>query len=154
MEQTIYALLPLHRSHKLICCGRLDKDSEGLVILTNSGELAAKLSHPSGGLKKYYRVSLSVPLNEQHRKKMLAGVTCDGEVLRAQGIEFSEKSHRRPHITLEEGRKRHIRRMMEAFGYEIQRLERYRIGQFSMGTIRPGRHMELTDEHLRKLQCN
>jgi 23S rRNA pseudouridine2605 synthase len=148
---TIYSLLPLYRDHKLICCGRLDKESEGLVLLTNDGNLAAQLSHPSSGISKHYNVEINVPLREVHRRAMLRGIDADGEALRISELEYLTDGHRRLHIVLHEGRKRHIRRMLEHFNYEVKRLERYQIGQFRLDKIPIGHYQLFHENHLKKL---
>jgi 23S rRNA pseudouridine2605 synthase len=148
---TIYSLLPGYAEVKLICCGRLDKDSEGLVLMTNDGDLAAKLLHPSSGIAKHYRVEISTPLQEPHRQAMLGGVESDGDVLRAMFVKCEAGGRRRLHIVLHEGRKRHIRRMLECFGYQVGRLIRFRIGHFNLDKIPVGRYLRLDENHLKKL---
>jgi 23S rRNA pseudouridine2605 synthase len=148
---TIYSLLPDYNDVKLICCGRLDKDSEGLVLLTNDGALAAKLLHPSSGIAKHYRVEIHMPLEECHRRALLKGVESEGDTLRAARVECETGGHRRLHIVLHEGRKRHIRRMLEHFGYRVGRLIRFRIGHFELDKIPVGRYCRLDESHLKKL---
>jgi 23S rRNA pseudouridine2605 synthase len=148
---TIYSLLPDYDDVKLVCCGRLDKDSEGLVLLTNDGALAAKLLHPSSGVAKHYRVEIHTPLEESHRKALLDGVESEGDTLRAARVECETGGRRRLHIVLHEGRKRHIRRMLECFGYRIGRLIRFRIGHFELGKTPIGRYQRLDESHLKKL---
>ena len=79
-SENIYALLPMYKDKKLVCCGRLDVGSEGLVILTDDGDLAAKLMHPSKSVEKFYNVRIDKPLEDAHRKKLIEGIV-DGEEL-------------------------------------------------------------------------
>ncbi|MDR1457131.1 MAG: rRNA pseudouridine synthase [Puniceicoccales bacterium] len=148
---TIYSLLPAYGEVKLICCGRLDKDSEGLVLLTNDGDLAAKLLHPSSCIAKHYMVEIHIPLQECHRKALLNGVESSGDTLRAAHVAYITDGRRRLHIILHEGRKRHIRRMLECFGYRIGRLVRFRIGLFDLDKIPLGHYRRLDESHLKKL---
>jgi 23S rRNA pseudouridine2605 synthase len=129
----------------------LDKDSEGLVLLTNDGALAAKLLHPSSGIAKHYRVEIHMPLDEGHRRALLDGIESEGDTLRAAHVECETGGRRRLHVVLREGRKRHIRRMLEYFGYRVDRLIRFRIGHFALDKIPVGRYRRLDESHLKKL---
>jgi 23S rRNA pseudouridine2605 synthase len=149
--RTIYALLPLHRHHRLICCGRLDKDSEGLLILTNDGQLANLLMHPSHGVRKFYRVAVDHPFTEEHRSQCLRGVREGGELLRLTAIKPMAPDRRLLDVCPAGGRKRHIRRMLSALGYRVLALQRYRIGNYPLGDLRPGHHRALSAGDLRKL---
>lgn len=148
---TIYSLLPGYGDVKLICCGRLDKDSEGLVLLTNDGDLAAKLLHPSSGIAKHYLVEISAPFQESHRRTLLNGVESEGDILRAAFVGCETGGRRRLHIVLHEGRKRHIRRMLERLAYRVGRLVRFRIGHFELDKIPVGHYRKLDESHLKKL---
>ncbi|MDR0679100.1 MAG: rRNA pseudouridine synthase [Puniceicoccales bacterium] len=152
--KTIYALLPLHRQRKLICCGRLDKNSEGLVLLTDDGSLAAALLHPSRGIEKFYHVTIDKPLEENHQRVLRAGVEEGGERLTLHSLRVLAKCQRQITIVLHAGRKRHIRRMLGALGYEVRQLIRYRIGSFGLGTLPPGRHRRLTEAQVAALLQN
>jgi 23S rRNA pseudouridine2605 synthase len=135
----------------LICCGRLDKDSEGLVILTNDGRIANWLMHPSHGIHKFYRVAIDLPLREEHRKQCLQGVMEDKELLRLTSLRPMAPDRRLLDVCPEGGRKRHIRRMFSALGYRVLALQRYRIGNYPMGDLRPGHHRELSANDLGKI---
>ncbi|MDR2576890.1 MAG: pseudouridine synthase [Puniceicoccales bacterium] len=154
-EETIYALLAPYKNHKLICCGRLDKDSEGLVVLTDDGNLASQLMHPTHGILKHYHVTIDKPLRERHRLALLDGICDDGENLTLKSIRSVEGSSRKVDITLSCGKKRHIRRMLSAFDYTVKSLERYQIGGLTLDGIRRGRYFILQEKHMRKLfpQC-
>lgn len=151
---TIYALLPLHKQRKLICCGRLDKDSEGLVLLTDDGSLAFTLSHPSAGIEKLYRVTIDKPLEEKHKKTLSAGIGDGGEWLTLHSLRVLPGGGRRLAIVLHAGKKRHIRRMLAALGYEVRQLIRYRIGSFELGTLPAGRYRRLTEAQVAALRKN
>ncbi|MDR2667555.1 MAG: rRNA pseudouridine synthase [Puniceicoccales bacterium] len=151
-SENIYALLPMYRQMKLICCGRLDKESEGLVIVTDSGAIAAKLMHPSKMVEKFYAVTLDKPLAPKHRKQLEGGIVDGGELLKIHAMKVLSGC-RRLIIVLHCGKNRHIRRMMESVGYEVKKLIRYRIGNFSLGDIQPGKHRKLNEILIEQLCC-
>lgn len=149
-SKTIYGLLPLkYQKLKLHCAGRLDKDSEGLVILTTDGELANKIMHPSFDIVKKYHVKLSKPLEPKLIPVILKGVKNDGEVLHAQKVvPLNGASSTEVEVHLTQGRKREIRRIFEHFGYFVNRLKRFQIGQFVLIRIPRGRIKELSQSEI------
>ncbi|MDR3117192.1 MAG: hypothetical protein LBT98_01290 [Puniceicoccales bacterium] len=148
--QTIYSLLPLHGQHRLFCCGRLDRDSEGLLILTNDGQLANRLSHPSNGVAKFYRVAIDLPLGRAQQRACLRGVRDGEDWLRMDGVEALTGDRRILDVRLGGGKKRHIRRLLGALGYRVLALQRYRVGNFFLN-LRPGRHRKLGEREIRLL---
>lgn len=141
--QTVFDLLPEpFSSMKLFCCGRLDKNSQGLLILTNDGDLANKITHPSSGIVKRYRVLLNREVDTKIIPILLRGVMCDGEKLRASKIIPDTSPHdeasRRVEVWLNQGRKREIRRMFESLGYYVKELKRFQIGGLVLKKIPEG----------------
>lgn len=141
--QTVFDLLPEpFASMKLFCCGRLDKNSQGLLLLTNDGDLANKITHPSSGVVKRYHVLLNRDLDAKIIPVLLRGVLCDGEKLKASKIipdsSNLSDSPRRVEVWLNQGRKREIRRMFEAMGYFVKELKRYQIGGLVLKRIPEG----------------
>lgn len=141
--QTVFDLLPEPFSEmKLFCCGRLDKNSQGLLILTNDGDLANKITHPSSGVVKKYHVLLNRDFDAKLIPVLLRGVSVDGEKLRASKIipdsSNISDSPRRVEVWLSQGRKREIRRMFEAVGYFVKELKRFQIGGFVLKRIPEG----------------
>lgn len=149
--ETVFDLLPLYRQYKLFCCGRLDKDSEGLLILTNDGNLAQRLSHPSRGVTKYYHVILDKPFQSSYIAILKSGIEDEGDLLRVKEITFPSKDRHWIEVQLEEGKKRHIRRQMAALGYRVERLIRVKIGDFALENLKPGKYLELKEKHIAKL---
>jgi 23S rRNA pseudouridine2605 synthase len=145
--RTVFDLLPpAYAEMRLFCAGRLDKDSEGMLILTSEGNLAQRLMHPSQNVIKRYRVLLSKPFDPEHIKVLLNGVEVEGERLSAEKIIVLKKTMnpgRDLEVHLVHGRKREIRRMMEHLGYFVDRLLRFQIGNLHLHGIGPG--------HVRKL---
>lgn len=149
-SKTIYDLLPKkYLKQKLHCAGRLDKDSEGLVILTSDGELANRIMHPSFDIVKKYHVTLSKGLEPKLIPVILKGVKSEGETLFAQkvvplnGIGGTEVE-----VHLTQGRKREIRRIFEYFKIFVNKLKRIQIGGYTLKTIPRGRVKELTEKEI------
>ena len=141
--QTVFDLLPNDLQKKrLFCAGRLDKDSEGLLILTNDGDLANQLTHPSTNIVKRYRVTLSRDLNHKDIPKMLEGIEFEGEFLKADKIipapGEKEGNKRRLEVHLSHGKKREIRRLFEAHRYFVKKLVRFQIGNLQLRNIKKG----------------
>ncbi len=154
--KTVFDLLPEPFSEmKLFCCGRLDKNSKGLLILTNDGDLANKITHPSSDITKRYHVMLNRPLDEKIIPVLLRGVKHEGETLRAERIipdaSGSENAARRAEVWLKQGRKREIRRMFEVMGYFVKELKRVQIGGFVLKRIPEGAIKILGKKDIQKL---
>ncbi|WOO41652.1 pseudouridine synthase [Rubellicoccus peritrichatus] len=153
--KTVFTLLPSeYLKYRLFCAGRLDKESEGLVIITNDGALANAITHPSGGVIKRYRVLLNKPLETKHIEKLLNGVTREGERLYAEKIipaSHGPDKEMRCEVHLQQGRKREIRRLFEAFGYHVKRLNRFQMGQLVLKKLAPGMARPLKPEELESL---
>jgi len=134
-RQTIFDLLPAHFS-RLFHVGRLDKDSEGLILLTNDGDLAQKLTHPGHEVEKEYEVLLDKPFNAADTPKFLRGFHIEGG--RAKVERLQVVAPRFVKVVLRQGIKRQIRLMFYKFDYEVKRLLRMRIGGMEMGPLKPG----------------
>lgn len=134
-RDTIYSLLPqaLHALHHV---GRLDMDSEGLLILTNDGDLSQQLMHPSKSVEKEYLVTSNQAFENVHLDQFLEGVYTDEGKLKAKAIE--RLSPRRLKVVLDHGAKRQIRVMFETLGYQVTKLLRVRIGELWLGDLEPG----------------
>ncbi len=150
---TVVDLVP-HRA-RLYPVGRLDLDSEGLVLLTNDGALALRLAHPRYEHEKEYRVLVAGQPDEEALDRLRRGIGLEGGRTRpAQvGVEGRGGGGTWLRIVLREGRKRQIRRMLEAVGYEVLRLIRVRMGPLQLGRLKPGEHRELTPAELRAIRA-
>ena len=121
---------------RLYPVGRLDADSTGLILLTNEGELANRLTHPRYGVPKTYRVRLMRPASDADLDRLRQGITLeDGPTAPAEVARCGE---REIEVTIREGRKRQVRRMGEALGNEVEALKRIRIGSLELGDLREG----------------
>lgn len=141
--RTVFDLLPLDLQKKrLFCAGRLDKDSEGLLVLTNDGELAHRLTHPSTEIVKRYRVVLNRDFNREDIPKLLEGVEDEGDFLKAEKVipapAVGEGHLRRLEVHLHHGKKREVRRLFEANRYFVKKLVRTRIGGCVLKNIPKG----------------
>jgi len=129
--------------------GRLDKDSEGLMILTNDGRLTAPLLDSSNDIQKVYEVEVDKPINGPLIKNLASGVKIEGYKTKPSSAE--KKSSHRLLLTLTEGKKHQIRRMCAALGYQVQSLKRIRIANIELGTIKPNQYRKLNKEELDEL---
>jgi 23S rRNA pseudouridine2605 synthase len=121
---------------RLYPVGRLDADSTGLILLTNDGELANRLTHPRYGVPKTYLVDLDLPPSEADLDRLREGVRLEDGVTAPAEVE--RLGERQLEITIGEGRKRQVRRMAEAIGRQIEELTRIRIGPLELGDLRRG----------------
>lgn len=137
---------------RLYTIGRLDYDSEGLILLTNDGALAQAFAHPRHHVEKEYRAWLDRPAAREEIEAMLAGVEDNGEILRALDV-VPERAGARPalRLVLGEGRNRHIRRLLEALGLHVRRLRRIRIGALTEADLRGQPLRELSSAELARL---
>ncbi len=134
--------------------GRLDRNSEGLLLFTNDGELANSIMHPSRHIAKTYRVTVRPDISDGQLVQLSGGVEIDGRMTLPANVVVKEKQQGRVVllITIKEGRNRQIRKMCEAVGLEVARLRRISIGPVRLGMLKPGTWRELTAEELRALR--
>lgn len=142
-EKTVYDLVP--QSRDLVIAGRLDKDSEGLVLLTNDGELTNKLTHPRYGHAKEYLVTTVRPIAPTGLDQLRRGVQLQEGKARVDAMTEITPAHYR--VILHQGWKRQIRRMLRQVGADVKRLTRVRMQQVALGNLKPGeyRTVELQD---------
>ena len=142
---------------RLYPVGRLDKDSEGLLLMTNDGAFAQAVTHPSGGISKLYRVTVQPRADESQILKMSSGVVLDDGTKTmpcAINVVTDEPGRTVMEMTLKEGKNREIRRMCEAVGLEVARLKRIQIGGVKMGMLKQGDWRDLTEIEVKKLLSN
>ena len=157
-DQTVFDLLPPHwQKERLFCAGRLDRDSEGMLILTNDGELSNRLTHPTHDIIKKYHVRIHRDFEEKDVNKLLQGVVHDGEFLKAEKVipaTMGEDRKRLLEIHLNHGKKREIRRLLEALGYFVKKLKRIQIGSLVMKGLPAGAVRKLDNKDIRLLLKN
>ncbi len=133
--------------------GRLDRDSEGLLILTNDGELASRVMHPRYGVEKEYLVEVEGEPTERTARALERGVELEDGTARAVSARLVGRRPGRGalRVVMVEGRKREVRRMLEALGFPVRRLVRVRVGPVRLGRLRPGEVRPLGPEEVRAL---
>ena len=138
---------------RVFTIGRLDTDSEGLILLTNDGEFSNRLMHPRYEVTKTYELWLREPLDATQQQAWLKGIASGGDTLKVLGIRAFEsgKAGHGYRLTLGEGKNRHIRRMAEAQGATVLRLVRVAIGGLVLGRLKRGQWRALSDDEVRAL---
>ncbi len=151
-RRTVLDLVPI-KEH-LYPVGRLDADSEGLVLLTNDGELAQKLSHPRYEHPKVYEVTLAGTVPDEVLDIWRRGVVLDDGPTRPVQIKVlsRDKDSTRIQVTMREGRKRQIRRIATTLGQRVRRLVRMQLDTLKLGTLQPGEWRYLTEDEIQALQ--
>ena len=136
--------------------GRLDKDSEGLIIMTNDGDFANHLTHPSKHVPKTYRVTVRPGVTEEQLIKFNEGIEIDGRMTAPADAHIIDKSENRVvlEVIIYEGRNRQIRKMCEALGLEVSRLKRTHIGSIKLGMLPQGKWRELTEDEVHRLKVS
>lgn len=148
---TVMDLVP--PSPRVYPVGRLDQDTEGLLLLTNDGELANRLAHPRYEVEKTYVAQVRGRLRRRTVRELVDGVELDDGPARARSVrELGSAADRSlVEIVLTEGRKREVRRMLSAVGVPVERLARVKLGPLPLGDIAPGKHRPLTSAEVRDL---
>jgi 23S rRNA pseudouridine2605 synthase len=133
--------------------GRLDKASEGLLLFTNDSVWAARITDPDSHMEKTYHVQVDCLIDEGLAARIQAGLRVEGELLAAKRVGVLRHGTRNSwlEIVLDEGKNRHIRRLLEALGVSVQRLVRVAIGQLPLGNLAKGDFRRLTAEEVRQL---
>jgi len=145
-SRTIYDLLP-QELHHLKPVGRLDKDSSGLLLMTNDGDLAHELTHPSRQKTKVYEVELSKQLQPLHRQMISDhGVTLDDGLSRLELERQQDGDDRRWNVRMHEGRNRQIRRTFASLGYTVVKLHRTNFGPYQLQDIPSGNYISLNPD--------
>jgi 23S rRNA pseudouridine2605 synthase len=144
-RRTVYDLLPKDLKNTVWPVGRLDFNTEGLLLLTNDGELTQQLTHPSKEHEKEYEVKLDKEVSEGRLDKIKTGMIIDGEKtapakLRVEGTTV--------YITIHEGKNRQVRKMFGSFGYTVRNLKRIRIGKLKLADLPSGRFITLTKSQI------
>ena len=148
-SDTIYDLLPANFS-RLFNVGRLDAQSEGLLLLTSDGDLAQQLTHPRFKIEKEYEVTLDRLWDPTRAEKLRRGIFLEGK--RAQLTRVQQIGPTRLRVTMQQGLNRQIRRMFYDLGYEVKRLVRTRLGELRLGDLPRGQWRALTTTELARLK--
>ena len=133
--------------------GRLDRESEGLIFLSNDGQFSLRLTHPRYGTRKIYRVAVEGRVEQAMLDKIRAGVEHDGEMLKAEKVRLisANNSHSVVELELAEGKNREVRRLFESQGLFTSRLQRIQIGPIKLGELPVGKWRALTEPEIKSL---
>ena len=134
--------------------GRLDWDTEGLLLMTNDGDFSNEITNPKSDIPKTYHVKLDRLINDEKLVKLKKGVTIIGGKVRAAHVKKIKKGSSKKdwvEITITEGKNRQVRRMFEKIGYDVEKLKRVSIGELKLGALKPGEYRPLTQKDLEKL---
>jgi 23S rRNA pseudouridine2605 synthase len=144
------------RKQRLFHVGRLDADTEGLLLLTNDGELAHRLAHPSYEVRKTYLAEVDAPVPRDAGRRLRAGVELDDGLARADSFRLLSTAAGRAMVELvvHEGRKHIVRRMLAEVGVHVRRLVRTRVGPVALGELRPGVLRPLTSKEVGQLYAD
>jgi len=130
--------------------GRLDKDSEGLMILSNDGRITGPLCDPEANHEKEYEVNVDKTVNPMFSKLMSSGVEIEGYTTKPTTVNLSPKNNRRFTLILTEGKKHQIRRMCAALGYQVQSLKRNRISNIKLENLKPNQYRKINGDELKQ----
>lgn len=149
-KKTVYDLLPKDLINIVHPVGRLDQDTEGLLILTNDGQLTLQLTHPSLKHEKEYEVLCKGNIKNQVVEKLKKGIILDGKKTAPAKIRIIEKNENESKlsVTLHEGRKRQIRRMFSQVAYPVLKLKRIRISHLNLGRIKEGHYKVVSKKEI------
>jgi 23S rRNA pseudouridine2605 synthase len=149
---TIYDLLPREWRH-LHSVGRLDYNSEGLIFLTNDGELSLRLTHPRYGIHKKYLATVEGKVDGEMLRRFTQGIWYQGERFKAEKARVISASHAHTVVELDlaEGKYREVRRLFESEARTVERLQRIQIGKIKLGELRPGKWRTLTETEIKSL---
>ena len=146
---TVLDLIGKEISERIYPVGRLDRNTSGLLVLTNDGELAEKLSHPKYNVQKVYQVRLNQNLSPDHLDKIRNGLQLEDGFIKPDGVNFvSGKDHSNVGIELHSGKNRIVRRIFEHLGYEVLALDRLYYAGLSKKDLPRGRYRELTKKEI------
>lgn len=151
-RSTVLDLLPPEWAH-LVSVGRLDRESEGLLFLTNDGDFALRLTHPRYGVRKIYRAIVEGKVAPPMLRKFLEGIEDAGETLKAEKARLisANNSHSVVELELAEGRNREVRRLFASQELNVTRLQRTQIGRIKLGELPVGKWRALTEPEIKSL---
>jgi len=144
-RRTVLELVKTATSERIFPVGRLDRNTTGLLLLTNDGDLTKKLTHPSHEVKKLYHVNLDKDVTDEHMQQLRDGIELEDGIAKADKVKYvANKGANEIGIELHSGRNRIVRRMFEALGYEVVHLDRVMMGSLTKKNVPRGKWRHLT----------
>ncbi len=150
-RKTVMQLLP--DDMRVFPVGRLDKNTQGVLLFTNDGALAFQLLHPRFVINKVYEAKIDKPISTEHLRQLQSGVQLEDGMTHPCQVRILQRDRTRLELTLHEGRKRQVRRMLQALGYEVVSLIRTQFASIRVGELRPGKWRYLTEQEVRALKA-
>lgn len=151
-RKIVMDLIAEEMKNKIVPVGRLDRDTTGVLLLTNDGELTHRLTHPSYEIPRSYHVSLNEPITKQKINKILSGVELEDGIAKVTSLEYlSDKKHELI-LTLQEGKNREIRRLFESIGYEVEKLDRINFAGITSEGLQRGEYRMLSKKEISYLK--
>jgi len=151
-RKTVMDLIKTATKHRIYPVGRLDRMTTGLLLFTNDGDLAKKLSHPSGEVKKLYEVTLDKPITDEDYLKVEAGIELEDGIAKPDEMAIVSKDHRSLGVQTHIGKNRIVRRIFEAIGYEVVKLDRVMYAGLTKKDIPRGKWRVLSEKEIIKLK--
>lgn len=152
-RKTVLDLIKRATTERVFPVGRLDRNTSGVLLLTNDGELAQQLTHPSHEIKKIYAVTLDKPLEKEHFDQILKGVTLEDGPANVDVLAYSDvRDKTQVGVEIHSGRNRIVRRIFEAVGYDVRKLDRVMFAGLTKKNIERGKWRFLTEKEVRDLK--
>jgi 23S rRNA pseudouridine2605 synthase len=152
-RKTVFDLLQDAPQNRIYPVGRLDRNTSGVLLLTNDGDLSQSLTHPSNEIKKVYAVTLDKPLTRHHFEEILRGVTLDDGPAHVDTLAFSDaQDHTQVGVELHTGRNRIVRRIFEHLGYDVKALDRVVFAGLTKKNVNRGKWRFLAEKEVRDLK--
>jgi len=152
-RKTVINLVESACEERIYPVGRLDRQTTGLLLLTNDGDLSKKLTHPSSKTKKIYHVVTEQPVNQEHLKQIAKGVKLEDGIAKADEISYVDNDPRQVGIEIHSGKNRVVRRLFEHFGYKIEKLDRVYFAGLTKKNISRGKWRFLTEKEVTFLKA-
>lgn len=154
-RKTVMLLIKDACSERVYPVGRLDRNTTGVLLFTNDGELAKKMTHPSGNKKKIYHVFLNKAISAGDMKKLAEGVTLEDGFIQPDAISYASKENKKEvGLEIHSGKNRIVRRMFEAVGYRVDKLDRVYFGGLTKKNLPRGKWRLLTEKEINMLKMN
>lgn len=141
----------INTNKKIFPVGRLDFNTTGVLLLTNDGEFSNLITHPSNKVPRIYKVKIDRPISDEHKSKMMSGLTLDRKKSKFENIDFiKEPNHVWLRVTAMEGRNHFVKNMFQALGYNVLELEREKFDGFTVDNLKYGEYRKITKDELKK----